>query len=179
MQKEFFFNLELPESSQYQGDPAIWAELEQLTRAIHLLAEQVAFARLGIVRTTNQFSGNSLTAINTLEQLKCVTGISTNQLLHVSATGNELIAELADVTQQKFANAIALTNEVGGRLTAQIGGGLITGYSGLTEGKTYYLSVAGTFTAIPSLTAPIIQKVGVAVNNTTLHWQFDPPNFIA
>jgi hypothetical protein len=170
-------DINLPETPQFRGDRETWNELDQIYNALSILAEHIAFLRLGIFTTTTPFAQNTPIISNPVEQVQCSPGIQQNSLLHIKMTPTGLFAELADSSTGKFANGIAKTNEAQGTVQVQLGSGILSGYSGLVPGKTYYLSSFGTFTALPNLSYPIVQQIGTAISATELHWSFVPATF--
>lgn len=100
--------------------------------------------------------------------------IAAGKLVNVFDNAGVLSAKVADSTTagseaDGFAPSAITSGATG---TVQVGEGLISGLTGLTDGAVYYLGAAGApVTPAPSTAGNSVQKVGKAMGTTALYFQ--------
>jgi len=98
-------------------------------------------------------------------------GLLLFDMAYISAADTAGRASAADATKI----AIGMVRSLSGGMATVRKDGEVTGLAGLVPGATYYLDVAegGITNVPPSASGQIVQKIGVAVDATTILLQVD------
>lgn len=178
MLQDSYFNIKLPISPNHKIDEQLYQELSVLYDAVRVLVEQISYLRYGVNRGVGQISQNDLVDLQTTTSVKCAISVGANTLLHLRPNNSgELEAIVADASLGFWANAFSTAASANGKVSAKFPTGIIAGFNSLIPGKTYYLSIGGTLTALPPVTNKLIQEIGLAISPTEIVWTFVPPIF--
>lgn len=101
-------------------------------------------------------------------------GITARDFVYVSSADNVSPAISTSATQAQAGIGFATAAAIAAASVTVRSEGILTGFSGLTAGSTYYLSAAtaGLITAtVPTGTGNVVLKTGIAKSATALHIQ--------
>lgn len=101
-------------------------------------------------------------------------GISARDFVYISSADNVSPAISTSATQAQAGIGFATAAAIAAASVTVRSEGILTGFSGLTAGSTYYLSAAtaGLITAtVPTGTGNVVLKTGIAKSATALHIQ--------
>lgn len=113
-------------------------------------------------------SGASFTATLTAGET-----LAARDLIAINGSGQMVKADADDAAKFSVGYVSgAVTSGASG--TANLIGGIITGFTGLTPGALYYLSATAGSITTAKPTSGIVQAVGVAISSTSLSYIFSP-----
>lgn len=99
--------------------------------------------------------------------------LAPRDLIAINASGQMVKADADDPAKFSVGYVTgAVTSGASG--TANLLGGIITGFTGLTPGALYYLSATAGSITTTKPTSGIVQAVGVAISSTSLSYIFSP-----
>lgn len=93
--------------------------------------------------------------------------LSARNLIYINSSGNAMKAD-ADSSAKQATGYVTADVANGATGTGYFGGGIITGFTGLTPGAVYYQSATAGAITTTKPTSGIVQQVGVALSSTTL-----------
>lgn len=99
--------------------------------------------------------------------------LAPRDLIAINGSGQMVKADADDAAKFSVGYVTAgVTSGASG--TANLIGGIITGFTGLTPGALYYLSATAGGITTTKPTSGIVQAVGVAISSTSLSYIFSP-----
>ena len=131
----------------------------------YLVASVVAAILLGQAIPPASSSGGTSSAVT--RSFTCAESLAVNQPAYVRTDGTVALATAASTATVP---AIGFVSSRSGPTTAVVQmSGVLSGFSGLSVGSTYFLATDGGFiTTPPAATGNVVQKIVVAVSATEL-----------
>ncbi len=92
--------------------------------------------------------------------------LSARNTIYINSGGNAMKAD-ADSSAKQATGWVAADVATGDAGTGYFGGGLVTGFTGLTPGAVYYQSATAGAITTTKPTSGVLQQVGIALSSTT------------